>query len=123
MDPLTTALSVLLTCGQVDPSAYKEMSKLINLAPSNTVDLGMLFKDPLYYPNMMVSCLWTMRESNAMQIIGFTNGARFGNISILAVGDLYCIQQVRQNHVFNLPRDDQVARLHGSLWKYIFDSK
>ena len=36
----------------------------------------------------------------------------FGNINILAVGDLYQLQPVGQTHVFGLPSDD-FAKLHG----------
>ena len=45
--------------------------------------------------------------------------SRFGDISILAVGDLYQLQPVGQNHVFGLP-SDSYARLHGSLWEENF---
>ena len=44
----------------------------------------------------------------------------FGDISILAVGDLYQLQPVGQNHVFGLP-SDSYARLHGSLWAENFN--
>ena len=41
---------------------------------------------------------------------------RFGDISTLAVGDLYQLQPVGQNHIFSLPSDNY-AKLHGSLWE------
>ena len=52
-------------------------------------------------------------------IMASTGDTRFGNVSILAVGDLYQLQPVLQNHVFASPRDDY-ARLHGSLWQENF---
>ncbi|CAI9733026.1 Hypothetical predicted protein [Octopus vulgaris] len=45
--------------------------------------------------------------------------SRFGGVSVMAVGDLYQLQPVGQNHVFGLPRDNY-ARLHGSLWEENF---
>uniref|UniRef100_A0A8C4N9P6 ATP-dependent DNA helicase n=1 Tax=Eptatretus burgeri TaxID=7764 RepID=A0A8C4N9P6_EPTBU len=39
----------------------------------------------------------------------------FGDVSILAVRDLFQLQPVGQDHVFGLP-SDCYARLHGSLW-------
>ena len=45
--------------------------------------------------------------------------SRFGDVSILAVGDLYQLQPVGQNHIFSLP-SDIYARLHGSLWEENF---
>uniref|UniRef100_A0A672Z295 ATP-dependent DNA helicase n=1 Tax=Sphaeramia orbicularis TaxID=375764 RepID=A0A672Z295_9TELE len=45
--------------------------------------------------------------------------SRFGGVSVLAVGDLYQLQPVGQNHVFGLP-SDSYARLHGSLWEENF---
>ena len=45
--------------------------------------------------------------------------SRFGDISILAVGDLYQLQPIGQNHVFGLP-SDSYARLHGSPWEENF---
>jgi len=45
--------------------------------------------------------------------------SRFGGISILAVGDLYQLQPVGQNHAFALP-SDIYAKLHGSLWEENF---
>jgi len=47
------------------------------------------------------------------------NASRFGGVSILAVGDLFQLQPVGQNHVFGLP-SDSYARLHGSLWEENF---
>ena len=44
---------------------------------------------------------------------------RFGDVSILAVGDLYQLQPVGQNHIFSLP-SDHYAKLHGSLWEENF---
>ena len=49
-----------------------------------------------------------------------TDESRFGNISILAVGDLYQLQPVCQPHVFSVPNTGDYARLHGSLWKEKF---
>ncbi len=43
----------------------------------------------------------------------------FGDISILAVGDLFQLQPVRQGHVFDLP-SDAYAKLYGSLWQENF---
>ncbi|KAI8500028.1 hypothetical protein Bbelb_223450 [Branchiostoma belcheri] len=45
--------------------------------------------------------------------------SRFGGVSILAVGDLFQLQPVGQNHVFGLP-SDSYAKLHGSLWEENF---
>lgn len=42
--------------------------------------------------------------------------SRFGGVSMLAVGDLFQLQPVGQNHVFATP-SDSYARLHGSLWE------
>ena len=45
--------------------------------------------------------------------------SRFGGVSILAVGDLFQLQPVGQNHVFTSP-SDSYARLHASLWEENF---
>ncbi len=47
------------------------------------------------------------------------NDTCFGDVSILAVGDLFQLQPVRQGHVFDLP-SDPYARLYGSLWQEHF---
>ncbi len=43
----------------------------------------------------------------------------FGGVGILAVGDLFQLQPVRQAHVFDLP-SDAYAKLYGSLWQENF---
>ena len=53
------------------------------------------------------------------EIMNHPGDTRFGNVSILAVGDLYQLQPVGQNFVFGLP-SDKFARLHGSLWQENF---
>lgn len=45
--------------------------------------------------------------------------SRFGGVSILAVGDLFQLQPVQQNHVFGLPADCY-GRLHDCLWQKNF---
>ncbi|XP_035683454.1 uncharacterized protein LOC118420666 [Branchiostoma floridae] len=53
-------------------------------------------------------------------IMGAGTDTTFGNVSILAVGDLYQLQPVRQNYVFE-PPSGRYAQLHGSLWQEGFN--
>jgi len=43
------------------------------------------------------------------------DGAIFGNVSIIAVGDLFQLQPVKQKYIFELPNDAN-AQLFGCLW-------
>ena len=54
-------------------------------------------------------------------VAGSSGDSRFGNISILAVGDLYQLPPVCQPQLFSVPSTSDYARLHGSLWKENFD--
>ena len=51
------------------------------------------------------------------QLIGTGDDATFGDVSILAVGDLYQLRPVAHPHIFAQVRD-AYARLHksGSIW-------
>ena len=44
------------------------------------------------------------------------DSALFGNVCVLAVGDLYQLPPVRQSHIFD-DVHDSLARINGSLWK------
>ena len=50
------------------------------------------------------------------EIKGESCDSLFGNVCILAVGDLYQLPPVRQSHIYD-PVRDRVERLNGSLWK------
>ena len=44
------------------------------------------------------------------------DGAIFGNVSIIAVGNLFQLQPVKQKYIFELPNDAN-AQLFGRLWE------
>ena len=56
------------------------------------------------------------------EILVQPNNVMFGNVSILAVGDLYQLPPVGQPPLFNTMPDLQLSSLYGSgsLWKELF---
>ena len=67
--------------------------------------------------SMVGSNMLLLIHRRLQQLKGSPDSTTFGNISVLAVGDLYQLQPVAQPYVFDLV-SDAYARLHGSgsLW-------
>ena len=67
--------------------------------------------------SMVGSNMLLQVHKHLQQLKGSKDDTSFGNVSILAVGDLYQLQPVAQPHVFE-EVSDMYARLHrsGSLW-------
>ena len=65
----------------------------------------------------MVACTVFHQIHRRMEEIKGTNSSNslFGNVTVIAVGDLYQLPPVGGNFVFDLPKDPY-ARLHKSLW-------
>ncbi|KAI8484274.1 hypothetical protein Bbelb_380590 [Branchiostoma belcheri] len=87
-------------------------SDRLNTLRSRLSKLRLLVIDEV---SMVGSSMLVHIHRRLQDIMGGHSDATFGNVSILAVGDLYQLQPVLQNHVFEPPRD-QYAQLHGSLW-------
>ncbi|XP_019628628.1 PREDICTED: uncharacterized protein LOC109473188 [Branchiostoma belcheri] len=92
-------------------------SDRLNTLRSRLSKLRLLVIDEV---SMVGSSMLVHIHRRLQDIMGGHSDATFGNVSILAVGDLYQLQPVLQNHVFEPPRD-QYAQLHGSLWQDNFD--
>ena len=72
----------------------------------------------------MVGCnLLLLLHKRLKQIKNVPDTVLFGDVSILAVGDLYQLPPVGQAPLFSIVRDGSLASLHGSgsMWKDLFE--
>ena len=99
-------------------SQYKQLSNdKLNTLRSRIGKLKLLIIDEI---SMVGSNLLYFIYRRLEEISGEScDESNFGNVSILAVGDLYQLQPVGQKHVFSVPTIDYV-NLYGSLWKENF---
>ncbi|XP_078618327.1 uncharacterized protein LOC144885957 [Branchiostoma floridae x Branchiostoma japonicum] len=107
-----------LSCGLKKNKDYQPLSSdKLNTLRSRLGKLKLLIVDEV---SMVGADLLYHLHRRLQDICGSSNpDSRFGGVSILAVGDLFQLQPVRQNHVFSLPSDNY-AKLHGSLWEENF---
>ena len=91
-------------------------SEKLNTIRSRVGKLRLLIIDEV---SMVGADLMYTIHRRLQDIMGTSPEARFGDISVLCVGDLYQLQPVGQGHVFALPKD-KYAQLSGSLWKESF---
>ena len=103
---LHSALLLGTTKFSSQPLTHDKLMKLANLQ--------LLIIDEI---SMVGSNMLLQIHRRLQQLKGSPDSTTFGNISILAVGDLYQLQPVAQPHVFG-EVSDAYARLHssGSLW-------
>lgn len=87
----------------------------LNTLRTKLSNLQLLIIDEI---SMVGSNMLYQIHKRLQQLKGLSNDTTFGNISILAVGDLYQLRPVAQPHVF-APSSDAYVRLHmtGSLWR------
>ncbi|XP_078692147.1 uncharacterized protein LOC144922342 [Branchiostoma floridae x Branchiostoma belcheri] len=113
---LHSALS--LSCGLNRGKDYQPLSSdRLNTLRSRLGKLKLLIVDEV---SMVGADLLYHIHRRLQDICGSPDpDSRFGGVSILAVGDLFQLQPVGQNHVFGLP-SDSYAKLHGSLWEENF---
>ncbi|XP_078670863.1 uncharacterized protein LOC144910993 [Branchiostoma floridae x Branchiostoma belcheri] len=113
---LHSALS--LSCGLNRGKDYQPLSSdRLNTLRSRLGKLKLLVVDEV---SMVGADLLYHIHRRLQDICGSPDpDSRFGGVSILAVGDLFQLQPVGQNHVFGLP-SDSYAKLHGSLWEENF---
>jgi len=91
-------------------------SEKMNTIRSRMGKVRLLIVDEI---SMVGADLFYTVHRRLQDIMGTSPETRFGDISILCVGDLYQLQPVGQGHVFQLPKD-KYAQLAGSLWKESF---
>ncbi|KAI8512099.1 hypothetical protein Bbelb_111990 [Branchiostoma belcheri] len=107
-----------LSCGRNRGKDYQPLSSdKLNTLRSRLGKLKLLIVDEV---SMVGADLLYHIHRRLQDISGNPDpDTRFGGVSILAVGDLFQLQPVGQNHVFALP-SDSYAKLHGSLWEENF---
>ena len=118
IDGLTIHSALGLSSGPRSKKEYQPAgSEKLNTLRSRLGKIKLLVIDEV---SMVGSDLLYHIHRRLQEISGASGpDSRFGNVSILAVGDLYQLQPVGQGHVFQLP-SDPYARLHGSIWKENF---
>ena len=114
IDGMTLHSALSFTCGPRSKKVYQPASsEKLNTLRSRLGKLKLLIIDEV---SMVGADLLYHIHRRLQDICGGSDpDSRFGGVSILAVGDLFQLQPVGQNHVFGLP-SDSYARLHGSLW-------
>ena len=113
---LTLHSALLLDTGERSKHYHSLGSDKLNTMRSRLSKLRLVIIDEV---SMVGADLLYHIHRRLEDLIGSTSNNMFGNISVLALGDLYQIQPVRQGHVFDLPKD-KIARVYGSLWKENF---
>lgn len=110
---MTLHAALLLNIGKCNavPLSYDKLNSL----RTKLSHLQLLIIDEI---SMVGSTMLYQIHKRLQQLMGTSNETTFGNISILAVGDLYQLRPVGQAHVF-AKVNDAYAQLHksGSLWK------
>lgn len=84
-------------------------SRLAKLQLMIIDEVSMVSADMLYYIHRRLEEIKGTKNSDT----------RFGNCSILAVGDLFQLKPVMAKQIFELPQNSY-AKLHGSIWKEVF---
>ena len=101
IDGMTFHSALGLSCGPNSKSQYQPASnEKLNTLRSRLGKLKLLVIDEV---SMVGADLLYRIHRRLQDITGSSD--RFGGVSILAVGDLFQLQPVGQNHVFGLPSD------------------
>ena len=113
IDGMTLHSALGFTCGPRKNKDYQSPSSAkLNTLRSRLSKLKLLIIDEV----SMVGADLLYHIHRRLQDICGNSHSRFGGVSILAVGDLFQLQPVGQNHVFSLPSD---RCLYFSLYRLV----
>uniref|UniRef100_A0A1X7VX18 ATP-dependent DNA helicase n=1 Tax=Amphimedon queenslandica TaxID=400682 RepID=A0A1X7VX18_AMPQE len=111
---MTLHSDFILGCGQL---SYQHLSShRVNTLCTTLSKLKLLIIDEV---SMVVANFLFLIHKRLKQLMNLPDSLTFGDISILAVGDLYQLPTVLQSPLLATIRDGSLASLHvsGSLWK------
>ena len=115
---MTLHSAFLLGSGQL---GFQQLSNdKVNTLRNRLSKLKLLIIDEV----SMVGCnLLLLLHKRLKQIKNVPDTVMFGDVSILAVGDLYQLPPVGQAPLFSIVRDGSLASLHGSgsMWRDLFE--
>ncbi|XP_066265421.1 uncharacterized protein [Branchiostoma lanceolatum] len=117
IDGLTLHSAFLLETGNKGHEYRSLGSDKINTLRSRLSKLRLIIIDEI---SMVGADILVHVHRRLEDIMGGCSDTAFGNVSILAVGDLYQLQPVLQNHVFETPKG-KYPQLYGSLWQESFN--
>ncbi|XP_066268348.1 uncharacterized protein [Branchiostoma lanceolatum] len=117
IDGLTLHSAFLLETGNKGHEYRSLGSDKINTLRSRLSNLRLIIIDEI---SMVGADILVHVHRRLEDIMGGCSDTTFGNVSILAVGDLYQLQPVLQNHVFETPKG-KYPQLYGSLWQESFN--
>ena len=114
IESMTIHSALSFACGPRGSKEYRSASSdSLNTLKSRLGNLKLLIIDEV---SMVGADLLLHIHRRLTEILDPSEEKLFGGLSILAVGDLYQLQPVGQNHVFAVSASDYMARLYGSLW-------